>query len=130
MEPDRSKSRRQRRKGGLKGMHQDLASYLGFGVYSTSFLALFVVLYSIMLLILVPLLRSTAGDMSLEESLKDAPAPVLEAVEVASKLRGRWRQLRHLSGVTDETLLEETIQEFDAHKVILEARHEFMKHIH
>lgn len=73
-----------------------------------------------MLLTLVPLL---SNNMTLEETLKDAPAPVLEAMEAAGKLRGQWRQLRNLSGVTDESLLEETIREFTARK-------NFMKHVH
>jgi hypothetical protein len=68
------------------------------------------------LFILVPLLSNSG---SLEESLKDSPV-VLEA---AGKIRRQWNRWRDLAGVTDETLLQETIREF-------EARKEFLRHVH
>lgn len=116
LDPDRSKPRARRRRILVKGMHQDLSSYIGFGLYSISCLAIFVLVYSVALFVLVPLLSDS---VSLEESLKDSPG-VLEA---AGKLRRQWNRWRDLAGVTDETLLQETIREF-------EARKEFLRHVH
>lgn len=97
-------------------MHQDLSSYIGFSFYSILCMAVFVLIYSTALFILSPLLSDSA---SLKESFKDAPV-VLEA---ADKIRGQWRKWRDLAGVTDETLLEETIREF-------EERKEYLRHVH
>ena len=114
MDPSRSKSRRRRRKTSVKAIHQDLSSYIGFNVQSIICLAMFALIYSATLLVLVPLLSD-----SLEETLKDSPV-VLEA---AGKLRGQWRKWRQLARVTDESLLQEAIVEF-------ESRKDFMRHIH
>mmetsp|Transcript_27882 Transcript_27882/g.46234 ORF Transcript_27882/g.46234 Transcript_27882/m.46234 type:complete len:128 (-) Transcript_27882:51-434(-) len=122
-ESDKSK-RRKRRKGVLsKGMHQDFGSFFTFGFYSTSCMAIFVMLYSVMLLALVPLLKDQyAATTTLEESLVDVAPKAVEALEAASALRSRWRQLRQGSGVTDEKLLDETIREFAARK-------DFLRHV-
>jgi hypothetical protein len=121
---ERAKQRRKRRKGGLKGMHQDFGSFITFGFYSMSCLAMFIMVYSVMLLALVPLLKSEyASATTLEESLQDVSPNAVRAIEAASSLRSRWRQLRNLSGVTDEKLLEEAIHEF-------EGRKDFRRHVH
>jgi hypothetical protein len=73
-----------------------------------------------MLLILVPLLAKNSSSIALEESLHGAPESVVEAVEVAARLRKKWQQL---ATITDSSLLEETIREYKARK-------DFLKHLH
>lgn len=70
-----------------------------------------------MLLALVPLLKDEyAATTTLKESLQDVSPKAAKALEAASKVRSRWREMRNLSGVTDEKLLNDAAKEFDARK--------------
>lgn len=113
-DPDRSKSRRKRRTGGAlkRGMHQDFRSFLTFGLIGTTVLAIFVVFYCILLLSLVPLLKTDY----MKDAMQDAPKPVVEVVEAASKIRSKWHNLRKVAGVSDQTLLEDAAREFQGRK--------------
>ena len=79
--------------------------------------------YVIMLLVLVPLLRISSATTFEEAFRHNASPSVVQAVEAVSSLRAQWRNLRKGSGATDQSLLEETIRDF-------EARKGYLKHVH